>query len=101
MADLRFKDKNNQKKTGSVFASGVLEAGVDGILFNLPKASQVLTINAILVDGTGAGTGVVVGIATDTYYPTGAEVTISGVTAEEKVIVTYIETELTSGEYTD
>ena len=103
MADLRFKDKNNQKKNLGVFASGVL--GVSNIgdtLFTLPSASLVTGIYAVEADGTGVGESVLGGITEGTYYPTGATVTLaSGITDSEKVIVTYVETELTTGEYTD
>ena len=100
MADLRFNNKNNQKKTASVFASGPLTSADSGTLFTLPEASYVTAITVIDVAG-GVGEGTVAGIAAATYYPTGAAVTISGVTETEKVIVEYIETELTNGQYTD
>lgn len=99
MADLRFKDKNNQKKEISVFASGVLD-GENGTLFTLPSASYVTSITVIATDG-GTADGTVGGISDSTYYPTGATVTVSGVAGKEKVIVEYIETELTEGTYTD
>jgi len=99
MVDLRFKDKNNQKKEYSVFASGVLD-GENGALFTLPEASYVTAITVIALDG-GTADGTVNGISTSTYYPTGADVSVSGIVGKEKVIVEYIETELTEGTYTD
>jgi len=99
MADLRFKDKNNQKKEYSVFASGVLDSE-NGTLFTLPEASYVTDIVVIALDG-GIADGIVAGIATATYYPTGATVSVSGIVGKEKVIVTYVETELAEGTYTD
>jgi len=99
MADLRFNDKNNQKKECSVFASGVLD-GENGTLFTLPEASYVTSIVVIAMDG-GSADGTVAGISAGTYYPTGATVTVSGVVGKEKVMVQYIETELTDGTYTD
>jgi len=99
MADLRFNDKNNQKKEYSVFASGELD-GENGTLFTLPQASYVTAVNVIATDG-GTADGTVAGVSAGTYYPTGATVTVSGVVGKEKVIVEYIETELAEGTYTD
>lgn len=102
MADLRFEDKNNQKKTSSVFASGELVAANNGdTLFTLPAGSLVTSITAVESDGSGAGEGTVTGIAVGGYYPTGATVIAATVTETEKIIVEYIETELTCGTYTD
>jgi hypothetical protein len=104
MADLRFEDKNNQKKSISVFASGEVTSANDGdTLFTLPAGSFVVSIDATQVDGGGAGNGDVTGIAADTYYATGATVVLDGATIAEaeKIIVVYVETELTNGQYTD
>lgn len=102
MADIRFDNKNNQKKTSSVFASGVVTAANNGdTLFTLPEGSLVTAITAVESDGSGAGEGTVTGIAVGGYYPTGATVVLATVTGSEKVIVEYIETELTCGTYTD
>lgn len=104
MADLRFEDKNNQKKTYSVFASDELTAANHGdTLFTLPAGSYVKAITAVAVDNT-ASEGAVTGIAAGNYYPTGATVAADVdlvLGAAEKIIVEYIETELTNGQYTD
>jgi len=131
MADLRFADKNNQKKEISIFASGVLStsATMDDTLFTLPKASIVTGVwvyvstasggaatdtvdvkvgstvvaNEVVVGTTGTKTGSV----TATYFPTGGSVTVvAGADAPDdagrfKVVVQYIETELAEGTYTD
>ena len=129
MADLRFENKNNQKKTDSIFASGVIStsATMDEILFTLPEASIVTRAYAVVLTASGVadstidikvGTTLVndeakvdaVGVITGTelgYFPTGGIVTVvAGSTAPDdagriKVIVEYIETELTNGTYTD
>jgi len=103
MADLRFENKNNQKKEISVFASGELVAGVTGTLFTLPVASYVKNITKVDIVGADLS-ATVSGITANTYYPTGATVSLSvapdaGTTV--KFIVEYIETELTEGTYTD
>lgn len=130
MADLRFADKNNQKKEISVFGSGVLStsATMDDTLFTLPKASIVTGVwvdvstasgtatdtvdikvgstvvaNEVVVGTTGTKTGSV----TATYFPTGGSVSVvAGADAPDaagrfKVVVQYIETELCEGSYTD
>jgi hypothetical protein len=131
MADLRFADKNNQKKEISIFASGVLStsATMDDTLFTLPKASIVTGVwvyvstasggdatdtvdvkvgstvvaNEVVVGTTGTKTGSV----TAAYFPTGGSVTVvAGADAPDdagrfKVVVQYIETELAEGTYTD
>lgn len=129
MADLRFEDKNNQKKSSCVFASGIIatSATMDDTLFTLPEASLVTNVYAYVetISGTATDTvdvkigstviadEVVVGVAgvdataVNTYFPTGGSVTVvAGADAPDtdgriKVVVEYIETELTSGEYTD
>jgi len=130
MADLRFDEKNNQKKTGSIFASAFIATAVamDEVLFNLPEASIVTNVMAVVETASGVATSTVdvtvggtvvadelnVG-ATGTklaapapvYFATGGEVkVVTGAVAADaagriKIVVTYIETELTTGEYTD
>jgi hypothetical protein len=128
MADLRFEDKNNQKKTSSVFASGAiaLDDATDNILFTLPTASIVTAAYVVVTtaDTTGtvdlkvgstvianevdcSATGTVDGSVTPAYFATGGSVTVvegaTGLTGDGivKVVIEYIETELASGEYTD
>lgn len=102
MADIRFEDKNNQKKTSSVFGSGVLTSANNGdTLFTLPEGSLVTAITVVESDGSGVGEGVVAGVAAGTYYPTGATVTISGITGSEIAVVEYVEVNLANGTYTD
>lgn len=103
MADLRFENKNNQKKSYSVFASGELVEGVTGELFTLPEASYVKTITIVDVVGEDLSAAVG-GITVGSYYPTATVVTLdtapdAGTTV--KVIVEYVETELSDGTYTD
>jgi len=131
MADLRFENKNNQKKTSSVFASGIVatSATMDETLFTLPEASLVTNVWGYIETPSGAagdtvdikvGSAIVcnelvvgaAGIAsassiTPAYFPTGGTVTVvAGADAPDdagriKIIVEYIETELTDGTYTD
>lgn len=130
MADLRFEDKNNQKKAYSIFSSGVLStsATMDDTLFTLPEASMVLGVYLYVETASGvalstvdvkvgsvliadeasvASTGFVQSTNNKGYFPTGGSVTIvAGATAPDtagrlKVVVEYIETELASGTYTD
>ena len=130
MADLRFVDKNNQKKVDSVFASGVIatSATMNDTLFTLPAASLVTNVYAIVTTASGTATdtvdvkvgstvvanevvvgalGVASGTVTKTYFPTGGVVTVvAGADAPDtagriKIVVEYIETELTDGTYTD
>lgn len=129
MADLRFEDKNNQKKSSCVFASGIIStsATMNETLFTLPEASLVTnvytyteTISGTVTDtvdvkvgATVVGNELVVGATgvdvgtSNTYFPTGGSVTVvAGADAPDaagriKVVVEYIETELTSGTYTD
>lgn len=130
MADLTFNDKNNQKKTISVFASGVISttATMNETLFTLPAASVVTAVYAIITTASGTSTdtvdvkvgstvvanevvvgalGVASGIVIPTYFPTGGVVTVvAGADAPDtagriKIVVEYIETELTCGQYTD
>jgi hypothetical protein len=130
MADLRFEDKNNQKKVDSVFASGVIEtsATMNDTLFTLPPASLVIDAYAIVLTASGTATdtvdikvgstvvanevvvgalGVASGTVAKTYFPTGGVVTVvAGADAPDaagriKIVVKYIETELSNGTYTD
>jgi hypothetical protein len=129
MADLTFVEKNNQKKTGSVFASSVIatSATMADTLFTLPRASLVTGVNIITTTPSGvASSNVTVKVGTTNiatnagiaangvsgttikgYFPTGGAVTVvAGGTAPDaagriKVVVEYIETTLTNGQYTD
>jgi hypothetical protein len=130
MADLRFENKNNQKKGISVFASGVVStsATMDETLFTLPAASLVTRAYAVVLTASGeatdtvdikvgstvvgdevvtGATGVQEGTQTKAYFATGGSVTVvAGSDAPDdtgriKVVVEYIETEISSGTYTD
>lgn len=128
MKDLRFEDKNNQKKSYSVFASGVIEAKEDDelnhIIFTLPKASVIKNVSVVVIEASAdsidiqanavainsadielAVAGYNEATITPKYFETGASVTVNSaaLTAPTafKVIVEYIETELTDGTYTD
>jgi hypothetical protein len=130
MADLRQSDKNRQKKTLSIFASGIISTSstMDDNLFTLPVASLVTNVYAIVTTASGTATdtvdvkvgstvvanevvvgatGVASGTVSETYFPTGGDVTVvAGADAPDdagriKIVVEYIETELTSGEFTD
>lgn len=130
--DIRFENKNNQKKSVSIFASGLitkaLGATPDCTLFTLPKAALVTSAYAIVTDAAGTGDtldiqvgttvvaneidisalGVATGTVTPTYFPTGGVVSavagaggVLGAAGAYKIVVEYIETELTDGTYTD
>lgn len=130
MADLTFKNKNNQKKTRSAFASGVITtaAAMSETLFTLPVNSLVTEVYAIVETGSGTATDTVdvkvgstvvanevvvgvVGVATGTvakaFFPTGGIVTVvagadaPGTTGKIRIVVEYVEVELTNGQYTD
>lgn len=132
MADLRFENKNNQKKEGSFFASGIINVAsgttVNDTLFTLPRASLVRNVYVIVTDAAGAGDtldikvgstvianevaisalGTVEGTVTPTYFATGGTVSVvsgaGGATdaaCAYKIVVEYIETELSEGSYTD
>ena len=130
MADLRFEAKNNQKKEISVFASDTIatSATMDDTLFTLPEASLVTRAYAIVTTASGTATdtvdikvgatvvgdevvvgatGVQTGTQAMTYFPTGGSVTVvAGADAPDalgriKIVVEYIETELSEGTYTD
>ena len=129
--DLRYEHKNNQKKESSVFASGSIAtaATLDAIMFTLPRASIVTNVRVIVLTASGTATDTVdvkvgstvvaneavVGVlgvgaittVTPTYFETGGIVTVvAGADAPDaagvfKLIVEYIETELSEGTYTD
>ncbi len=130
--DIRYENKNNQKKEISVFASGLISAAnastPDYVLFTLPRASLVTRAYAIITDAAGAGdtldvkvgstivaneidisaVGVASGTVAPTYFATGGLVSVVagaggslGGAAAFKIVVEYIETELTDGAYTD
>jgi len=99
MAITKFDDKNNKQKTLSVFSAITSEAS--GALFTLPVASYVVSITAIETNDSTPGEASVAGIVVGKYYPTGADVTVSGITGEELIIVEYIEVNLTNGYFTD
>ena len=130
MADLTFNDKNNQKKTRSAFASGVITTAADmsETLFTLPVNSLVTEVYAIVETGSGTSTdtvdvkvgstvvanevvvgvvGVATGTVAKTFFPTGGIVTVvagadaPGATGKIRIVVEYVEVELTNGQYTD
>ena len=130
MADLTFKNKNNQKKTRSAFASGVITtaAAMSETLFTLPVNSLVTEVYAIVETGSGTATdtvdvkvgstvvanevvvgvvGVATGTVAKTFFPTGGIVTVvagadaPGTTGKIRIVVEYVEVELTNGQYTD
>lgn len=130
MADLTFENKNNQKKTRSAFASGVITttATMSETLFTLPANSLVTEVYAIVETGSGTATdtvdvkvgstvvanevvvgvvGVATGTVAKTFFPTGGIVTVvagadaPGTTGKIRIVVEYVEVELTNGQYTD
>lgn len=130
MADLRFEGKNNQKKGVSIFSSEAIttSATMNDTLFTLPANSLVTAVYAIVLAGSGTATdtvdvkvgttvvanevvvgvvGVASGTVAKTFFPTGGSVTVvagadaPGTTGKVKIVVEYIETELTTGTYTD
>lgn len=130
MADLTLSGKNNQKKKSSIFASGAFStsATMNESLFNLPLASLVTAAYAIVTTASGTATDTVdikvgstvianevevgaTGVAVDSafapvYFATGGTVSVvAGADAPDaagviKIVVEYIETENTNGEYT-
>lgn len=130
MADLTFDNKNNQKKTLSIFASGTISttAAMNETLFTLPAASLVTNVYAIVTTASGTSTdtvdvkvgstvianevvvgatGVASGTVAKTYFATGGVVTVvagadaPGTAGRFKLVIEYIETELCNGAYTD
>ena len=129
MADLTYSNKNNQKKKISAFASGVIttSATMNDTLFTLPVNSLVTAVYAIVTTASGAATdtvdvkvgstvvanevvvgvlGVASGTVAKTFFPTGGVVTVvAGADAPDatgriRIVVEYIEVELTDGTYT-
>jgi hypothetical protein len=129
MADVTFDDKNNQKKTLSILATGAISTGANTI-GTLPEASLVTNVYAIVTtadtDTNGSctvdvkvgstvvanevavdATGIASGTVAQTYFPTGGAITVvAGAVAPDgdgvmKLVIEYIETELTNGQYTD
>ncbi len=133
---MRFKDKNNQKKVTTIFASGIINTTHQPImtghlLFTLPEASLITKVHIytgvpcginsgnphgsvnIEVSGYNITSDILVenvGVATEEvnkYFPTGGAVKIvsghitPGADGEIKIIMEYIETELSSGIYTN
>jgi len=128
--DLTFVNKNNQKKTKSLFASGEIttSATMSDILFTLPAQSVVRAAYAIVTAGSGTATDtvdikvgstvvaneVVVGVTgiqegtlAKTYFATGGQVTVvagadaPGTTGKIRIVIEYDEIEVTSGKYTN
>lgn len=129
MADLTYSDKNNQKKKISAFASGTIatSATMNDTLFTLPVNSLVTNVYAIITTASGTSTdtvdvkvgstivanevvvgalGVASGTVAKTFFPTGGVVTVvAGADAPDaagriRIVVEYIEVELTDGTYT-
>ena len=129
MADLTYSDKNNQKKKISAFASGTIatSATMNDTLFTLPANSLVTAVYAIVTTASGTATdtvdvkvgstvvanevvvgvlGVASGTVAKTFFPTGGVVTVvAGADAPDnkgriRIVVEYIEVELTDGTYT-
>ncbi|EAK2833575.1 hypothetical protein C3W60_05740 [Campylobacter jejuni] len=133
MVDLRFSHKNNQKKGISYFCSGPIalkEVGKDddsGILFDLPRASYIKSIQVVTLEvGTGpvgikCGSTVLInddGAVTtkgtheeanvNQYFPTGGTVILRNMATTPEsdtgvimVMVEYIETQKSILEYTN
>lgn len=128
--DLRFTGKNNQKKEISIFASAPMgtTATMDNTLFTLPYNSLVTNAYVVItaVSGTATDTvdikvgstvvanevivgvlGVASGTVAKTFFPTGGLVSVvagadaPGTTGTIRVVVEYIEVELSEGTYTD
>ncbi|ENT7195394.1 hypothetical protein ACE65T_001890 [Campylobacter jejuni] len=133
MVDLRFSHKNNQKKGVSYFCSGPIalkEVGKDddsGILFDLPRASYIKSIQVVTLEvGTGpvgmkCGSTVLIkddGVVNtkgtheeanvNQYFPTGGTVVLRNINTTPEndtgvimVMVEYIETQKSILEYTN
>ena len=128
MADLRFDFKNNQKKKVVAFASGLIERDDTtteaDVLFTLPKEVLVTALNVIVVDaGAALDTlaitmgGASYGTITDLsavgveslatplkYSHTGGEVAVTPTLAgacSYRVVLEYVELDVTDGTYTD
>ncbi len=130
MSDLTFVGKNNHKKARSAFASAVIttSATMDDTLFTLPKNSLVTEVYAIIETASGTATdtvdvkvgstvvanevivgvlGVATGTVAKTFFPTGGIVTVvagadaPGTTGKIRIVVEYVEVELSEGNLTD
>ena len=126
MADRRFDDKNNQKKTQSVFGSSVINytaGAVKDELFTLPNASLVKSANIVVLTPGAAGEKVSIklgatvlaadvaiataGVSTgaiNKYIATGGVVTVEGTLTGApsiRIEIEYVEMDLCTGEYTD
>lgn len=102
MVDLTLKGDAYKKKEVSIFASGELVAGDAGVILHLPKASLVKTVDVVNLDTNATGgTATVAGAATDNFYPTGSDVSVSGVSGRVRVVISYFELDLAKGTQTD
>ena len=128
--DVRFDDKNNQKKTLSVFASGdIATTATMGVtLFTLPANSLVKAVYVTVLTGSGTSTdtvdvkvgstvvaneivvgttGTKTGSVTAALFATGGTVSVvagadaPGTTGVIRVVVEYIEIDLSNGTYTN
>ncbi|EHC1462702.1 hypothetical protein JT681_001746 [Campylobacter jejuni] len=132
MVDLRFSHKNNQKKGVSYFCSGPIalkEVGKDdnsGILFDLPRASYIKSIQVVTLEGGTGPVGIKCGSTAlinddgtvtakgtyeeanvNQYFPTGGTVVLRNINTTKNdtgvvmVMVEYIETQKSILEYTN
>ena len=123
--DRRFDDKNNQKKTQSVFGSSVITytaGAVKDELFTLPNAALVRSANIVVLTAGAVGEKVslklgstlvadvaiaTIGVSTaaiNKYFATGGVITVEGTltgTPSIRIEVEYVEMDLCAGEYTD
>lgn len=125
MADLTFTGKNNQKKTYSVFTSDYCSTGAN--TFGMLPPESLVTAAYVVVktaDGTAnatvdimVGTTVIAnevdvdavatieGSVTPTYFETGGQISVAAGAVPGagdgsiKVVIEFIETELTNGQY--
>ncbi|EDP3390253.1 hypothetical protein GWW53_08455 [Campylobacter jejuni] len=133
MVDLRFSHKNNQKKGVSYFCSGPIalkEVGKDddsGILFDLPRASYIKSIQVVTLEAGTGPVGMKCGLTVlinddgivntkgtheeanvNQYFHTGGTVVLRNMATTPKsdtgiimVMVEYIETQKSILEYTN
>lgn len=124
--DRRFDDKNNQKKTQSIFGSSVITytaGAVKDELFTLPNAALVRSANIVVLTAGTVGEKVSIklgstvvaadmaiatlGVTTaaiNKYFATGGVITVEGTltgTPSIRIEVEYVEMDLCTGEYTD
>ena len=123
--DRRFDDKNNQKKTQSIFGSSVITytaGAVKDELFTLPNAALVRSANIVVLTAGAVGEKVslklgstlvadvaiaTIGVSTaaiNKYFATGGVITVEGTltgTPSIRIEVEYVEMDLCTGEYTD